>query len=262
MSIFGCIAKGFSIAKSSKSLILAVFGFSFVWALINLPFASAGDAEPGIVPAILGVIFMLISVFIQGGSIGYVENVAKQGGSALSVFVESGKKNYLRMLGLGIVIGLVMLILAVLAIIGFVAGGPEAEPNPAAIVLAGIAALIGVLILLFLFLAPYAVVVDGKGIFGALKASVSFVKKNFWKVLAVGVVLVVIGFAVGFLLGLVAGLLTGMLPGMIGQAVSAFLSSAVNAVLGVVTTGTFMALYLSGASGPSGSVEAAPPAAN
>ena len=124
MSIFGYIAKGFSIAKSSVSLLLTVFAFSFVWTLINLPFVSAdGAAEPSAVTAILGVVFMLLSIFIQAGSIGYVEQVVKQGKAGLDVFVQAGTKNYLRMLGLGIVVGLVMLILAVLAVIGFVAGG-------------------------------------------------------------------------------------------------------------------------------------------
>ncbi len=246
MSIFGHITKGFSIAKSSMSLLLTVFAFSFIWTLINLPFVSAdGTAEPNPISAVLGILFILISVFIQSGSIGYVEQVVKQGRSALGSFLESGKKNYLRMLGLGIVVGLVMIVLAVLAVIGFVAGGAQAEPSPLAIVLAVILAIVGMIILLFIFLAPYAVVVEGKGVVGAIKASIAIVKQNFLTILGVGVILVVIGFAIGFLLGLVIGLTGGALPGKAGQVLAGFLSSAVNAYLGIVTTGAFMSLYLS-----------------
>lgn len=246
MSIFACISKGFSIAKSSGSLVLAVFLFSFVWALINLPFASPANAtQPGLMTAVLGVLFMLISIFIQAGSIGYVEQVAKQGKSSLAVFALAGRKNFLRMLGLGLIVGLGVLILAVLAVLGFVAGAPQAEPNPIAVVVAVVVAVIGLVGLLFLFFAPYAVVVDGKGVFSSLKDSIGIVKKNFVKVLAVGAVLVLIGFAVGFVLGLAAGLLSGVLPGKIGQGAVAMLSSGVNSVLGVITTGSFMALYLS-----------------
>ncbi|MBP9733438.1 MAG: hypothetical protein KBD07_03580 [Candidatus Omnitrophica bacterium] len=260
MSIFGCIGKGFATAKASGSLILALFGFSFVWALINLPFTSPDSAtQPSPVIFVLGVLFLLINIFIQGGSIGYVEQVTKQGASSLGVFAESGKKNYLRMLVLGLVLGLIMIVLAVLAMMGFLVGGPQAEPNPLAIVVAVVVAIVGALLLLFLFLAPYAVVVDQKGAFSALKTSVAFVRQNFLKVLLVGLVLVVIGFAVGFVLGLITGLLAGVVPGRVGQAIAAFLTSGVNSALGVVTTGAFMALYLSG---PSTNTPEAIPAAN
>lgn len=247
MSIFGCIGKGFSIAKSSGSLMLTIFGFGFVWSLINLPFVAAdGTSEPNAITAVLGVLFMLISIFIQAGSIGYVEQVIKQGKSSLGTFAQTGKKFYLRMLGLAVVVGLVMLILAVLAVLGFVAGGPKsAEPSPIAIGLAVVLAVVGMGILLFLFLAPYAVVVEGKGVIAALKASAGTVKRNFVKVLVVGVVLIVIGFAIGFLLGLLSGLINGAVPNKAGQVLGGLISSAINAYLGIVTTGAFMALYLS-----------------
>lgn len=254
MSIFGYIAKGFSIAKASSPLFLSIFGFSFVWTLINLPFTSAdGAAEPSAIAAVLGVAFMLISIFIQSGSIGYIEQVVKQGNSNMGVFVQQGTKNYLRMLGLGIVLGLMMIILVVIAVIGFVAGGSQTGANPVAVVLAVLMAIIGLILLLFLFMAPYAVVVDGKGVIGALKTSVNLVKKNLGVVLGVGLILVVIGFAIGFLLGLLMGALTGILPGKAGIILGGFLSSAVNAFIGIVTTGAFMALYLNHNSGESAS---------
>lgn len=256
MSILGYVTKGFSAAKSSMSLILAVFAFSFVWTLINLPFVSPdGTTEPSAVTVGLGILFILLSVFVQAGSIGYVEQVIKQGSSSLSAFKEAGAKNYLRMLGLGLVVGLMMIVLAVLAVIGFVAGGANAEPSPVAIVFAVILAIVGMIVLLFLFMAPYAVVVEGKGVIGAIKSSAAIVKKNFWTVLAVGILLVVIGFAIGFVLGLLIGMIGAALPNKAGQVLGGFLSSAVNAFLGVVTTGAFMALFLSGGS-PSGSSKA------
>jgi hypothetical protein len=252
MSIFGCIGKGFSIAKSSGSLILAVFGFGFAWSLINLPFISPdGTASPNVVTGILGVVFLILSIFIQAGSIGYVEQVIKQGKSSLGAFVAAGKKNYFRMFGLAIVMGLMMVILAVVAVLGFVAGGEQSQPSPIAVGLAVLVAVIGLMLLIFLFLAPYAVVIDGKGVIGAMKASAGIVKRNFMKVLLVGLILVAVGFGIGFLLGLLTGVIGSALPSKVGLVFGGFISSAINAILGVVTTGTFMTLYLSTAAGDS-----------
>jgi len=258
MSIFGYIAKGFSIAKSSSRLILTVFAISFAWVLVNLPFVSPdGAAEPGAVTVVLGILFMLVTVFVQAGTIGYIEQVAKHGSSSLSVFKQAGLKNYFRILGLGVVMGLVMLILAVIAIIGFLAGGPEAEPSSAAVVLAVIVALTGLVLLLFMFMAPYAAVVDGKGVFGALKMSFGIVKRNFWTVLAVGLLMVLVGFAADVVLRLIGGALAAAMPGKVSQAIAGFLSSGVNAYLGIVTASAFMSVYLTKTSGvPAGAVSA------
>lgn len=246
MSIFGCIGKGFSIAKSSLPLVLVLFVFGFVWSLINLPFVGPdGVAQPTTISAILGVLFIFISIFVQAGSLGYVRDVAKQGSSNFGAFTQSGTKNYLRLLGLGIIVGLIMLILVVLAVLGFVAGGDQTQPSPIGVALAVILAVLGAIVLLFLFLSPYAVVVDGKGVIASLKTSAGLVKRNFLKVLGVGVILVLLGFVIGFVLGLLMGVLAGALQGRAGQIVGGLISSGINAYLGVLTTGAFMALYLS-----------------
>lgn len=254
MSIFGCIGKGFSIAKSSMPLVLAVFVFGFVWSLINLPFINPdGTSQASTISAVLGLVFIFISIYVQSGSLGYVHTVAKQGSSGFGAFTEAAAKYYLRILGLGLIVGLVMLIFIVLGVLGFVAGGDQTQPSPVGVALAVILAIIATLILLFFFLAPYAVVVDGKGVVAALKSSMDLVKRNFLKVLGVGVILVAVGFGVGFLLGLLMGAVTNAVPGRPGQIVGGLLSSVINAYLGVLTTGAFMALYLSSSDSSSGS---------
>jgi ABC-type dipeptide/oligopeptide/nickel transport system permease component len=100
-----------------------------------------------------------------------------------------------------------------------------------------------------LFFAPYIVVAEDQSAISAIKKSISLVKANIVNIILIGVVLLVVGFVIGFVLGLLMGLLSNALAGMPGQIAAGFLSSLVNAFLGVVTTGAFMAYYLSLGSG-------------
>ena len=66
MGIFEAIKKGFSVAKSSSSLILVLFAFSFIWNLINIPFqAPAAGTEISFALLALGILFIAVSIFMQ-----------------------------------------------------------------------------------------------------------------------------------------------------------------------------------------------------
>lgn len=245
MGIGDLIKKGFGAATKSKPLVLLLFGFGLIWNLINIPLAGQiqeGNTGVSFSIVALSIIFILLSIFMQAGTLGYVRDVVKSGQSTLGAFKESGMKYYLRVLALGIIVGLLVVVLfAIGAIIFLVLGN---APNLLKAIVGTLLFIAGMVAVLFLFLAPYAAVADDAPVFDALKSSVDVVKNYFWRIFLTGLALLLVLFAFGFVLGLIIGLLTTVLAGTAGQVVSSFLSSLLNAFFGVVVTGTFMTLYL------------------
>jgi len=261
MGILESIKKGFSVAKASTQLVMVLFAFTFVWNLINIPFQGAEEVTAGtsVSLLVLGIAFILVSIFMQAGSLGYVLNVVKQGTASLGTFTDAGKKYYLRILGIGLIVALFIIILTILAVLVLMIGGPD-QTNPVGMVFAVVLAVVGMLGIFLMFMAPYIAIADELKVVAAIQASIQFVKNNILKVLGIGAILVAIGFLVGLVLGLVIGLLGAMLGDTANLVVSGFLSSAINAYLGVVTTGAFMAYYLASktAEGPAEAAPAGP----
>ena len=253
MGILEVVKKGFSVAQRSANLILLLFAFSFVWNLINIPFQGR-EAEVGasVTLMVLAILFVLASIFVQAGSLGYVHNVVKEGKAALGDFVNAGKKYYLRILGVGLIVALFVIILSIFALLAILVGG--GEPNPVSVTLSVILGVLGLIGVFLLFMAPYIVIADDARVVQAIQMSIQIVKQNIVKILGIGIILIVIGFAIGFVLGIILGLV-GTLMGPTGNLIVAgFLNSVVNAYLGVVTTGAFMAFYLA-LKGPSAATE-------
>lgn len=246
MGILEAVKKGFEIAGKSRNLVLVMFAFAFIWNLINIPFNTQLQ-EPNVGLSVsvivLSIIFIALSIFMQSGSLGFVHEVIKAGQSNLTHFKNCGKKFYLRILGVSVIVGLFIVILSILATLAILIGGET--PNAISIVLAVIIAAFGIYGVILVFLAPYIVVADDARVVDSLKASIGVVKSNFLKVVGIGVIMILIGFAVGLVLGLVFGLLGALLQGVAGQVVFGFLGSLVNAYLGVVVTAAFMSYYLS-----------------
>ncbi len=245
MSVGELIKKGFGIALKSKPLIVVLFVFSFVWNLINIPLSQRlQQANVGISLAVvaLSLVFILLSVFMQAGTLAYVRDVIKTGKSTLAVFKDAGLKYYLRILAIGVIIGLAVVVLFSLAALVFVVLGNA--PNVLKVLIATVFVVAGIAGVLFLFLAPYAAVADEKAVFEAFRSSIDIVKSFFWRLFLTGLVLIVILFVLGFLIGLIIGLLSAILKGAAGQLVTGFLSSLLNAYFGIVVTGTFMSFYL------------------
>ncbi len=243
MGIGEAIKKGFGVAVQSFDLIFTLFAFGLAWNGVNIYYSkkisSEALAAPSPLVAILGGAFLLISIFMQGGSLAYVRDKIKTGSAGLSTFTASGIKYYLRILLLGIVIA------AIAGAFLLAAGLLTTKLQTIGIVLAVILGGIGIYLILLVFLAPYIVVVDEGKAFASLSKSVTVVRKNLLLVLAVALLLVAIGFLIGLVLGLLLGLLTVVIKGVASQIVVAVLSSLVNAFLGVVVSASFMHIYLS-----------------
>lgn len=247
MGIGEAIKKGFSITTRSWDLVLTLFVFGAVWNVISIfvnpDAAAAPDTQTTIKLVAIGIVFILLSIYVQAGSLGYICDKVKQGQASFSRFLELGGKYYFKILILGLVIALIaggLILLAALAVAGL-----QGSLNIVGVILALLLAAAGIYVALLFFLAPYAVVADNESPIAAIKKSTKLVKQNIGKVLGILAILIVIGFGVGLILGLVFALLTASIPGQASQIGFGIVSSFINAFLGVVVTGSFMSLYLS-----------------
>jgi hypothetical protein len=246
MGIGASIKKGFSTAAGSMGLVLVLFLFGAFWNLLNI-FINARVTEPtpqtSIAVIAAGVVFILLSVFMQAGSLGFVKEKLKTGASSLGTFAASGGKYYGRLFVIGLLIALLIGAFVLVAALAVAAIG---DRIPAlAIGIAVVIAAISLYFVILLFLAPYIAVVDEKGPIASLKESVGVVRRNILAVLGIAGLLVVIGFVSGLLLGLIFALIsTAAGEGVPSQSIFAVLSSFVNAFLGVLVSASFMAFYL------------------
>ena len=245
MSIGESIKKGFGIAKSSLSLVLLLFVFGFIFNMVNVTLApktpDAGAPSPLLI--VLGVVFIFLSIFFQAGSMGYVRDRIKAGTATLSNFTSSGRKYYLRLLVLGIVVSFIIGVFVLLAALAV--AFLKDKLAVVGVVLAILSAALGIYFLVMLFLSPYAAVADDKKVKESIRLSMKLVKKNILPLLGMTALLILIGFAIGLVLGAaLAGLSYVVKQEMISQTIFALLSSLVNAYLGVVVTAAFMNFYL------------------
>ena len=247
MSIGESIKKGFAITKKSGSLIVLLLVFSFIFNLIQV-FLAPATTDPATPPPpaliLAGAIFIFLSIYFQSGSMGFVRDLIKTGSASLSNFRASAGKYYIRLLLLGIVVSILIGVFVLLAALSM--GFLKDKLAPVGVILAIFFGALGIYFVILLFLAPYAVVVDEKGVGESIKISTKLVKKNILVLLGLSLLLVLIGFGIGLVLGgILAGVSYLIKAQTVTQVIFALLSSVVNAYLGVAVTGAFMNFYLS-----------------
>lgn len=261
MGILEAIKKGFGAASKNLTLVLILFIFNLIWNVANISvipanLLTAPGATPAAPPAVppqvaittflLSILAMLLSIFMQGGSLGVIRDYIKEGKMKLAQFAPYGLKYYLRLLGLGILIILFILIVALIA--GLLIAATMPFKNAVVTVIAAIIAiaigLAGIYFVLLLVLSPYALVCNESGIITSMKSSINVTKKSFFKIMLLLVVLILIAVGIGVLLGILTGLLTTVLPVRAGQVIIAFVNSLFNGYFGVVMTAAFMVFYL------------------
>lgn len=262
MGIVDAIKKGFGVASKNLTLILVLFVFNLIWNMVNVAIMPAGavpvpgatpdTTPPAVAPGVAiasllaSIVFILASIFMQGGSLAVVRDYIKEGKMKLGSFASYGLKYYIRLLGLGILIVLIVVIIALIAALIIAATAPL--NNMIATIIASIIAiaigLAGIYLVLLLVMAPYSLVCDNTGVIEAIKKSMGVVKKNFMKVLLLLVLLVLIAIGIGVLIGIVTGIATVAMPAKVGQIVIGIVNSLFNGYLGVVMMAAFMGYYL------------------
>lgn len=263
MGIVDAIKKGFGLANKNLLLVLVLFIFNLIWNMINIaimpqgavpavgmtPTATTPPAVPPETAAlalITSVIFILASIFMQGGSLGVVKDYIKEGRMKLGSFASYGLKYYLRLLGLGILIILLVLIVALIAALIIAATAPlnNAIATVIAVIIAISIGVAGIYFVLLLVMSPYSLICDDAGIIEAMKHSMNVVRKAFWRVLLLLVLLILIAIGIGVLIGIITGLLTVAIPAKAGQVVMGIVNSLFNGYLGIVMMAAFMTYYL------------------
>jgi hypothetical protein len=255
MGVIGAIGKGFKVTTKSMSIVFVLFLFNVIGSVASLPFASVAPGA-AVTPQltagalIFSLAFILISIFIQGGTLGCIRDVVKEGKMKLVAMLQYGLKYYLRLLGIGVLIVLIIAIVALVAGLLIAVTAPLNNPviTIIAVVLAiAIAIAIGLLLFIPLTLSPYALVCDELGVVDSMRKALDTAKKPFTRtlfLLLLIALLVFIALIVGFVIGFLVGLLTAFLPPAIGRGVMMVVTSALNGYLGVVITASFMVFYL------------------
>ncbi|MCG3175276.1 MAG: hypothetical protein MOGMAGMI_00198 [Candidatus Omnitrophica bacterium] len=245
MTVVESIKKGFSVAAQSLDLVLVLFVFGAGWNVMNLLLSQRfqnPDVAQSVMLIALALIFILVSVYMQAGSMGYVRDRVKAGQASLGSFASAGGHFYLRFLAVGAVVAVTAGIFVLIAalVMGFLGQSLPVVAIPIAVV----AFLAGLYFIIMMFLAPYIVVCKEEKAIPAIKQSMDFVKRNILPILGLALILTAAGFVLGVALGALFALITLVVQGTISQILFATLSSAVNAFLGVVVSGAFMAFYL------------------
>lgn len=264
MCTIDAIKKGFVVATKNPALILVLFIFNLIWNMINVAIMPAQAAvAPGTVPAatatpavppetalltfVVTITFVLLSIFMQGGSLGVVKDYIKGNKMNIGKFASYGLSYYLRLLGVGIIIILTIVIVALIAglIVAMVAPLNNIIATTIATIIAIAIGLAGIYLVIRLVMSPYALVCDEAGIIDALKNSMNVVRgKYFWKVLLLLVLIVLIAIGIGVLVGIVTGIVTVAMPPKAGQVVIGVVNSLFNGYLGIVMMAAFMSYYL------------------
>lgn len=250
MGVMEVIKKGFGVAVKGLGLILILIVFNLIFNLASIPLAVA----PGVTPTpqvtsmalVLSAIFILVSIFLQGASLGIIRDFVKAGKMELGKFAGYGLKYYLRLLGLGALVILIILIIAVVATL-LIAATIPLKNTVVTVIMSIIAIAIGAVGLYWIFLlilTPYAIICDEIGIIEAMKKSVRTVRRSIGKVLLILLLLILISLGIGFLFGFGTGLISAALPVRVGQILIGVVNSIVNGYLGVVMMAAFMVFYL------------------
>lgn len=254
MGIIEVVKKGFVVATKNLGLVLILFIFNLIGNLISLPLTPEQGTQPSaaMTAPLLAftVIFILISIFIQGGTLGAVRDYAKEGKMRLNIFAAYGAKYYVKLLLLGIFIVAVVVVVALIAAL-LVAATAPLNSRPITVIATIIAIIIGIIATLLYFipltLSPYALVCDESGVVEAIKKSLKTAKKPFSRVFALlllFIVLLLISIGVVLVIGYIVNIVIALLPAGAGRIITAAVTSIINGYLGVVMTASFMTYYM------------------
>lgn len=239
--IISSIKKGFQVTSKSAALVLSLSLIGVVWSFLNISLAPkevTANSTPSVPFLLLGVAVLFTSFFLQAGSLGYLYEKIKQGASSQKTFVNSGLKYYLRLLGLGLFIGVFGIVFVLLALT------ISASFKTVGTVIGVALAATWVYVVLLLFLSPYIIVAKDQKLIASAKESLDISQKHIWTVVGLALLLVAIGFMIGVVLGLVVGSLSVVMKNRSSEFIFAIFSSVINAYLGVLVTASFTAFYL------------------
>lgn len=257
MKILEALKKGLSVVFNLKELVILVFlvnlVFNVVITILTPQPAARGQATTapplspvlGFVIFIIYFIFVLIGIFMQGGTFSIIKENIKSGVTSLAEFVNFGKKFYLRLLALGVILFVLILLITALAML-VIFLGIASKNNAIGLALGLIIGCIGILFMLLLMFSPYAMICEDLTVLTSLKKSLDMVRDNFLKILGLLLLVLLIAFLLGLAIGFITGILTVFIKSLfVKQIISAIFMSGLNAYVTIFVTASIMAYYLS-----------------
>ena len=249
MGIGESVKRGFNVMKRSMPVVGLYVVYGAVSNVLNIRMTTRlQGVEPGVNPRFVATIgttigIVLIGIFFQAGLMGYAADQIRLGKAGVASFLRYSLRYFLRFFTLA------LLLLSVLIVVGFMIAAATAGLTQVnrmfSIALTAVLALVAVVFAMFMILSPYAVVLENKKVFPAIKQSFSLASRHFKGILLLGLALVSIGFLAGVLLGGILGLISLSVPALKqSQYAVAVSGSVVNAFLGVWMTSSYMAYYL------------------
>lgn len=240
------IKKAFVLSVKALKLFYVIAAFGVIANVINLliiPTPADVEMSLGKSFSVIGltILFSLIGLFIAGGALAYVKELIKVGSANLATFIDNGKKYFLQLLGITLLIMLLFLILGILLflIIGIL---PNALRPLMRIIMVVIFLALGVLLLM----PSYALVGSDLGVIESIKRGITVGKNNFLKILGI----LIIMFLVAIAMTAVASVITGILS-LILRPISSYVTAAImaiaNAVMALLMNIAFMDFYLKSA---------------
>ncbi|MFB6107609.1 MAG: hypothetical protein ABEJ82_02060 [Haloplanus sp.] len=170
-----------------------------------------------VVSLLLSLAFVFVLPFFQGGIIGMADE-ALDGRTSLHTFVRAGRSSYVSLLVAYLVLVVANVVLSIVAFflaipIGFVffSDGRGGSGFVLLAVVAGIAAIVGLAYLLFVFLIQFygqAIVIDGVGASDGLKRSVSVVRHHLVSTLGYSILVAILGGIAGIVFAVASALLS------------------------------------------------------
>ncbi|MEA3328381.1 MAG: hypothetical protein U9Q08_01355 [Candidatus Omnitrophota bacterium] len=242
------IKKGFMLAGKNWVLVGVLFLLNIFSNLIGLPLKSIKEGvSPSLSESSLAIgviiIFLFLSIFVQAGLLGSVRDIIKKGSTRLNNLFSSGKKFFWRLLGLGMLIGLIIGLLVIfcqgtLALADRVIGNTILKSLGFFIYM--ILGIITACVSILFFYSPYVLVAEECGIIESVRKSVGFARKFLGS--AMGTLALMMLMIIGATV--VVGILLVPVAVSQRQMIGGILASGVNAYFGLVAMITFMSLYL------------------
>lgn len=194
-----------------------------------------------IITLVMLIVFMLISVFLTAGLTGMAKEAVRANKTSLGDLWTYGKKYFLRMLGLYIVIFVALMIYAVVigVVLGFLIGaavdlsGSSMIASLGMILIILIALILGILFALIIYFAPYALVLDDLGVIDSLRKSYRLFMDNKAEVFIFVIALALINIIISIVISVISFVLA-LIP-----IVGIFLMAIIDIVVTAAVLGLF-----------------------
>ena len=236
------IKKAFVLSVKALKLFYVIAAFNIVANIVNLltvP-SPADDMTIGksIFVIILTIVISLIAIFMAAGSLAFIRDLVRSGSAGLETFIANGKRFFLRLAGITLLIVLIFVVLGV--VLSFIAG---VLPNVLKIVMTILMTVVFIAAAVMFVMPAYALVGSDLGTIASVKKGVYIGKKYFLKILGMAALLFLVAIVMTVLASFVTGVLSLILRPLSGY-IAAIVMAISSAVLAVLVNIAYMDFYL------------------